>query len=292
MGEKIVVGPIDKGLRNDRTAFVIDNDSFPTLVNAYQWRGRIKRKRGTSFLTRLTRYFNSSSVSYNTGSASITLDGSGNGNILTGFSLQVNGAIVPGSVTLVASGGPTTYTDPTKDGFLTPTGTGGPNTINYASGAIHIPAQAGNTVTATFSYTPDFPVMGLEDFVMATNAFPGTIGFDTTYAYNIVTAFPYPSYDVSFYKNPAANPVSLPGYVPKTNPTPTTWNGQDYQQFYTVNYQGALWVTNGINIPFSITNIGMQFKPITGVVINAAGPPAIATLTIVAHGLVRGDLFS
>ena len=46
MGEKLVVGPINKGLKTDRTAFVIDNDSFPTLVNAYQWRGRIKRKRG------------------------------------------------------------------------------------------------------------------------------------------------------------------------------------------------------------------------------------------------------
>ena len=59
MGEKIIVGPINRGLRTDRTPFVIDNDSFPTLINAYQWRGRVKRKRGTDFLVRLTRYFNS-----------------------------------------------------------------------------------------------------------------------------------------------------------------------------------------------------------------------------------------
>src|SRR5882762_9395287 len=56
MAEKIVVGPIDKGIRTDRTPFVIDNDSFPQLINAYQWRGRVKRKRGTAFLGRLQRF--------------------------------------------------------------------------------------------------------------------------------------------------------------------------------------------------------------------------------------------
>ena len=71
MGEKIVVGPISKGLRNDVTPFNVDNDSFPTLINAYQWRGRVKRKRGTSLLGRLQRYFSSLSSSYNPGSTTI-----------------------------------------------------------------------------------------------------------------------------------------------------------------------------------------------------------------------------
>lgn len=287
MGEKIVVGPINQGLRNDRSAFVIDNDAFPILMNAYQWRGRVKRKRGTSLLGRLKRFFNSTSASYNSGSTTITLNGSGAGNILTGFSLQTNGNIVPGSVTLTASGGPTVYTDPTMDGYLTPTGTGGPNTINYATGAILIPAQAGNTVTAIFSYYPDLPVMGLRDFIPFSTQFPGTIAFDTTYAYNILNTFPYNIYDISFYKNPPTG--TYPGYVEKVVVTPLKWNGQDYQQFWTVNYQGALWATNGISIPFTTTNVGMQFKNITGVAIGAAGPPALANLTIVAHGLSVGD---
>src|SRR6202041_930518 len=134
MGEKIIVGPVNKGLKNDRLPFVIDNDSFPVLLNAYQWRGRVKRKRGTSLLGQLTRFFNSTSASYNTGPTSFTLDAFGNGNILynASWTLQPNASIVPGSVTLVASGGPITYTDPTQDGYLTPTGTSGPNTINYA----------------------------------------------------------------------------------------------------------------------------------------------------------------
>lgn len=286
---KLVVRPIDKGLRTDRLAFNIDNDSFPTLINAYQWRGRVKRKRGTSFLGRLTRFFNSTSTAY-TSSSTISFDGSGNANLLTGFSLQTNGNIVPGSVTITGSVGPVVYTDPTMDGYLTPTGTGGPNTINYATGAIHIPAQAGGTATAVFRYYPDLPVMGLEDFINSASAFPGTIAFDTTYSYNILTTFPYGIYDVSFYKNPAASaPYNYPGYVAKTTVTPTSWNGQDYQQFWTVNYQGALWATNGITDPFTTTNIGMQFKPIVTVTVIAGGPPATATLQITGHGLVVGD---
>lgn len=278
MGEKIVVGPIDKGLRTDRTAFVIDNDSFPTLINAYQWRGRVKRKRGTSLLGRLQRYFDSTSASYNSGSTTITLNGSGAGNLLTGFSLQTNGNIVPGSVTITAPG-PTVYTDPAMDGTLSPSGT-----INYATGAIVIAAEAGNAVSTTFIYSPDIPVMGLEDFIQDVTQYSGTIAFDTKYSYNILTSLPYSIYDVSFYKNPPTGTYS--GYTQKTVVTPTIWNGQDYQQFWTTNYQGAMWATNGISVPFTVTNIGMQYKNITTVTVIS---PTTATLTIASHGLAVGD---
>jgi hypothetical protein len=284
MGEKIVVGPYNKGLRNDRPPFMIDNDSFPTLTNAYQWRGRIKRKRGTSFLARLQRFFNSAISSYNSGTTTITLDGSGNGNLLfnTSWMLETNSNLVPGTITLTGPGGP--FTDPTEDGFLTPTGTGGPNTINYTTGAIHIPAQAGQSYTVAFYYYPSLPVMGLEDFILPTQLYPGTIGFDTKYSYNFLTASPYSTYSVSFYKNPPTG--SFPGYVAKSTPTPTTWNGQNYQQFWTTNYQGALWATNGITDPFVTTNVGMQFqKPASATWINAT----TVSFVIAASPLVIGD---
>src|SRR6188768_3125291 len=284
MGTKLVVGPINKGLRTDRLPFVIDNDSFPTLINAYQWRGRVKRKRGTEFLGRLTRFFNSTVSSYSS-TATITLNGSGVGNLLTGFSLQTDGSIVPGSVTITV--GVNVYTDPTMDGYLTPTGTGGVNLINYATGVITIPAEAGNNASAVFRYYPTLPVMGLEEFKNAANAFPGTIAFDTKYAYNINTASPYIITDISFYKNLASGAYT--NYVQKTNWTPVTWNGQDYQQFWTTNYQGAFWAANGIEVPFDPTNVGMQYKAITTVDNITGGPPATADLTITAHGLVVGD---
>jgi hypothetical protein len=293
MGEKILVGPVNRGLRNDVEPFNIDNDSFPTLTNAYQWRGRLKRKRGTSFLNRLQRFFNSTIVSYNPTLSTITLgnDGAGNGtgNLLTGFTiLQPNATLVPGTIIINDLTTGNVYTDPAMNGILvgTPIGTG---TINYATGAFVIAAAAGDTVTASFIYFPDLPVMGLEDFITNLSQFPGTIAFDTTFSYNVTTAFPYSIYDVSFYKNPAADPIGLPGYIPKANETPTTWNGQDYQQFWTTNYQGALWTTNGINVPFTTTNVGMQFKLIVTVTVVAGGPPAIVNLQITGHGLVVGD---
>jgi len=298
MGEKIVVGNggIGKGLKNDRTAFNIDNDSFPTLLNAYQWRGRVKRKRGTSLLNRLRRYFNSTLASYSS-TSTIALS-SGAANILTGFSLQSNGNIVPGTVTINNVTVAQAYTDPSSNGVLTGS-LGGTGTINYATGAITITAGAGNSINATFNYYPDLPVMGLEDLVLTTDPlssppgagleadgsqFPGNIGFDTTYSYNIVPTSPYSIYDISFYKNPAD--ATYAGYSAKTTWTPTSWNGEDYQQFWTVNYQGALWATNGINIPFRVQNIGMQYKAITNIVVNST---TNVTLTIASHGLKQGD---
>src|SRR5229473_1746669 len=284
MGEKIIVGPVNKGLRNDRLPFVIDNDSFPQLINAYQWRGRIKRKRGTSLLGRLTRFFNSTIASYGS-ITSFNLVG-GAGNLLTAFSLQANGNIVPGSGTLTDSTTGNVYTDNSM-GVLTgvPAGTG---TINYATGAITIAGGATDTInTVSFFYTPDLPVMGLEDFISTTIQFPGTLAFDTVYSYNIQTVSPYGIYDVSFYKNPITG--VYPGYIQKTVVTPTTWNGQDYQQFWTTNYQNALWATNGIDVPFTGATIGMQFKPIVATTSTMTGPPAIVNIQITAHGLSVGD---
>ncbi len=284
MGNKILVGPMTKGLRNDVTAFNVDNDAFPTLINAYQWRGRVKRKRGTYQLNRLSRYFSSTSSVFNPGGSSQDLT-SGSGNILTGFTssgIQAGSGIVPGTVTIIDTTASKTYTDPSKDGTLT--ASGGSGTINYATGLITITGGGSDTITASFQYYPNLPVMGLEGFLVNSSEFPGTFAFDTVYSYNINTNSPYDIYNISFYKNPPSG--TYPGYTQKTNWTPYTWNGQDYQQFWSTNYQGAFWVTNGVTQPFTVTNIGMQYKPIVAVTVLTT---TTANLQITGHGLVVGD---
>lgn len=265
MGEKIVIGPISKGLRNDVTPFNIDNDSFPVLINAYQWRGRVKRKRGTTLLGRLNRFIG-------------TTDAGGNlvVTILPIPILSTKASFVIGTDIFTDPGGASPVTLITNSSGI--------GTLNRTTGVLTI---TGSIALTPVFYFPTLPVMGLEDLILGVNQFPGTLAFDTVYSYNINTISPYNIYDVSFYKNLPSG--TYPGYIQKTNWDPVTWNGQDYQQFWTVNYQGALWATNGINIPFSVTNIGMQFKPITAVAILAGGPPAIANITVVAHGLVVGD---
>lgn len=293
MGEKLVVGPINQGLRTDRLAFNIDDDSFPTLINAYQWRGRIKRKRGTSPLGRLTRYFSSASTAYGSTTSFNLVAGTGTylgygvGNLLTGFGLESTGNIVPGSVTFTDTTTGDIFTDPSKNGTLVGS-MGGTGIIIYSTGFIAISGATTDTITTvSFIYYPGLPVLGLEDLILEQFQFPGNLGFDTTYSYNIGATAPYGIYDVSFYKNPP----SAGDYTQKSTWTPTSWNGQDYRQFWTVNYQGALWATNGINVPYSATtaNIGMQFKPIVAVTVSMSGPPAIVNLQITGHGLVVGD---
>jgi hypothetical protein len=67
-----------------------------------------------------------------------------------------------------------------------------------------------------------------------------------------------------------------------------TWNGQDYQQFWSTNYEGAFWETNGIEVPFDATNVGMQYAPSTTIT-YVSNTPTTITLTITNCPLVIGD---
>jgi hypothetical protein len=279
----IVLGPFARGLETSVQQFYINNDAFPELRNAYNWRGRVKRKRGTRFLARLTRFFDSTSTAYSQ-TSTINLSG-GAANLLTGFSLQTEGSLVPGTIEINDTTAVETYTDDSA-GNLTGS-LGGSGTVNYASGAITISGGATNTINANFVYYPQLPVLGLEDFDAQSSAYPKTIAFDTTYAYEILTTTPHTVHSVSFYKNNATGTPT--GYTQKTTWTPTTWNGQNYQQFWSVNYQDALFVTNGVTVPFSPTNVGMHYQSITNISAITAGPPGIATFTIGSHPLVVGD---
>lgn len=294
MGQKLLIGPMNKGLRNDTTAFNIDNEAFPVLINAYQWRGRIKRKRGTELLGRLRRYFSSMSTSYNPGfdpttpSTGTQTLSSGVGNLLTGFSgsgIQSTAQIVPGTVTIHDQTSVITYTDPSMNGTLTG-GTGG--NINYANGSITLNGGASNTIDAAFSYYPGLVVLGLEPVVLDVTEAPGTIAFDTTYSYNIDVTYPFAIYSNSFYNNPTAAAV-YPGYTAKSVWTPVNWNLQDYQQIWTTNYQGALWAVPGITSPFSSANVGMQFKRLDNNGAVQVSATDVDFTTTNNHPFVAGD---
>jgi len=383
MGQKLVIGPFNKGLRTDRPAFMIDNDSFPTLTNAYNWRGRVKRKRGTSLLGRLQYYFETASIgnsgasvwnfnlftiagftagisTIDPGSVQIyinpttiggnlvpsaitsppnlaytlatdcevftdTIAGLVNGDrvTITGVNVVLNTGpnlindtwnhieVIPANTSFKikqdshnwgqwASGGTWTkvvgaftFIDD-GDGNLVSATPGNSGTINYLSGEIFLThtAGAGMATSAVFSFYPNLPVMGLEDFEDNSSAFPGTIGFDTQFAYNITPTAPYNIYNVNYYKNPAVS-ASLPGYVPKTTQTSFHWNGLDYQQFWTTNYQGSMWAVNGIKVPFPVVggnnqNLAMQFAKSTDIAVIANTPTTI-TVTIAGSPLEVGD---
>lgn len=267
MGQKIVVGPIDKGIRTNSLPFNIDNDSFPVLQNAYQWRRRVKRKRGTGPFGRLNRYIG---VTDGSGDATITIvppPQAGLSQFIIGTDLFTDqGGTSP--VTLI-------------------TNSSGTGELDRTTGILTITGSIANT---DIFYYPGLPVLGLEDLILNSNQFPGNLGFDTTYSYNISPNLPPSIYDVSFYKNPITNSTLYPGYIQKiqSNFTPITWNGQDYQQFWTVNYQGSLWATNGIDVPFTGVNIGMQFAP-ANTITYVSNTATTITVSITNTPLVIGD---
>lgn len=267
--KKLLLGKF-KGLSKFFDPYNIDNNSFPELLNAYARRGKIYRKRGTAILDRLKRQIVMVDPPVNPWEyAAITLAG-GVGNLITDTAtdLEVNSRIVPGSINLVLTGGVGgTYTEPaTPNGTLLRNGIADPNSsINYSTGAIFLQGGGAGIVTGSFSYYPNLPVMGLEDFDsnLLSDLFPLQIAFDTTYAYQInQTSGTQNYYSISYYKN--------------TN-NPVVWSNTDANLFWTTNYQSAFWATNnkpGLHfvdgsylagtgtavVDFTFTSVGSPFQ--------------------------------
>src|SRR5215467_7762191 len=127
----IYIGNFSGGKSKERTAFNISNDAFPYLFNFYVWRGRLKRKRGTIKLGRLTRQVESvtgTPLSWQYGTISFTLSVA---NLLTFVTAPSGASIVPGTIDITV--GVTTYTDPAMNGVIVG-GAGG--SINYATGVL------------------------------------------------------------------------------------------------------------------------------------------------------------
>lgn len=102
------------------------------------------------------------------------------------------------------------------------------------------PAFSGDsTVTVDVYQFTNLPVMGIEDYDIAQPlAAPINVFFDTMFAYQFNSGTNQ-FYSVSFYKSSGA---------------PVTWSGQNYQQFWSTNFQGAFWATN--NNPGNIFTYG------------------------------------
>lgn len=280
MPDQIYMGNFPKGITDNRAQFVMDNGTFANLFNAYAWRGRVKRKRGTQFLGRLAIEIISvlaPTTPWQDGSIPFV---NGATNLFTFVSAGSGASLVPGTIDLTVNG--QHYVEPAiPNGTLSSAGQTG--TINYATGAIQLSDLFTGNGIGTFSYYPALPVMGLRDFTSSVTSaqFPLTIAFDTQYSYQInQTTFPVKFYNINYYKY--------------TN-VPFLWSGQDYQQFWTTNYpsttsnqRGAFWATNnkpGFNFLSGNYVSGSGTANITFTFTNGANP----FQTLVAGGPTTGD---
>ncbi len=213
---------MEKGLVQSRQEFILPNDAYPKLVNAFVWREQIKRKQGWKLIGQLRRFIDAQSIG-NTG-ASVW-------DVNTIFSLLTppivpgpNAQVQVGSVILTFGG--ITFTDDGMGNLVSIT-PGNSGLVNYRTGRLTITHTAGAGVPAfiTFSYFPGLPVMGISIREIITTNAEETIFFDTTYAYRFINDF------IEF----------IPG---------TTWTGTNYNFFWTTNY----WINSLNNKIFWATN--------------------------------------
>lgn len=220
--ETILIGGNQVGLERDIEPWLLPDGAYPLLENAYIFRQRVKRKRGFQFFGRFRRVYTEQDLNQPTtaGLTTTITDLLADTNIGV-RATEPNGEIQPGSVTIsVADGGPSTWNDAAQDGTLTATGgNAAAGTINYITGQIVLnfvaPDAGGNTITVSFAYFPTLPVMGIrtkENSLLVNKE--ETIGFDTKYAYTI----------------------SGTQWIELSSSTPTVWQGDDSQFFWTSNY--------------------------------------------------------
>lgn len=223
------------GLQLNREPFIIEEDAFQSLFNAYVWRGRIKKKLGTYFVGRLAREFVNTAAG-NSGASPWSF------NIFTVTSIgaaDTNKDVAVGTVVITIQAGPNIVFTDQGDGTLTSPTPGNSGTINYATGAIVLThtAGAGVATVISFRYYPSRPVMGLPSKTLIAINEEELIAFDTRYAY--------------LYSNATNRFIETPSTLV------TTWSGTNSQIFWTENAYRALFATNDVAglHGYAITNI-------------------------------------
>ena len=234
----------ETGLVQNRQNFLLPEDAYPVLENAFLFREQIRRKQGYQLLGRLKRTIGPSAFG--------NLDGAGelNANIISFFSLEANASIVPGTLNLNIAAVDFKDVDvsiipsPAPNGDIFGPGGNKRGTINYATGQITFVLLifAGAAVTITFEYYPNLPVMGLRLREMTDTNDEETVAFDTKYAYR-------------FLSN------GWEEFLPIVTLGTNTWSGSNSQFFWSTNY----WVGDGGFKIFWVTNFKDPIRYTTGV---------------------------
>lgn len=207
MSKPFLIANMEVGLERDREPWLLPDQAFPTLEDAYLFRGRLTRRKGYTNLGRLN-----TEIGTATGAAFA-------GNISPPFSTPISAFSVE-----IEVGSETFYDD--GAGNLNGT-SGGSGTIVYATGAITL-AFAPAIPATTVYLINRLPVMGLRTRELSTINQEQLIGFDTIKA-NRFSNTNQQFEDISFHK---------------TSGNSFSWTGSNSDFFWTTNYLDAFWTTN------------------------------------------------
>jgi len=243
----------NSGYETDKKPFMLPDQAFPVLENAYVWRNRVVKRDLNEKLGRLRRVFLAQSLG-NSGASPWTFNifslSSINNSNPVNPEYQPNAELECGSVVITI--GVIVFTDQ-GDGTLTSPTPGNSGVINYVTGSVTLThtAGAGVATTANFNYFPSLPAMGIWTRDLTTVNDEQTIFFDTVYAY-INTGAGFQEW--------------IPG---------TVWSGSDSDFFLATNYRGIeaadrlFFVTNFVNnasnpMRYSNGSTWTDFVPLIG----------------------------
>lgn len=220
--QPVLISSFNSGLIKNKKPYLLIDNAFQQIENAYSWRDRVKKREGIKVIGRLRRCF----------TVAVTLTNQANGTTYTvadifadaAFALRAtepNAEIETGGFTAVVGG--LSFSDSTaatpagsKDGVLAVSGDNS-GTINYVTGELRLtfdPAIGATNVDLTFCYFTGLPTMGIDSRELAAINVEQTVLFDTKYVY---------VYDGNDF----------------TSPSTSTWSGDDADFFWMANYRGS-----------------------------------------------------
>jgi hypothetical protein len=211
MADRFLIAPYDQssGQQTDIKPWLIPDEAFAELTNAYVFRGRIRKRFGSLWL-------GNESLSSRFRVYLGTTDGAG--NITTTVPMDGVNPIVTPAVGQIFSIGTQVFTidilgSPQN---LLISGTATLARFNETTGVIQI--TGADHLTALYYY-PALPVMGLLSAETSNISTQAVIGFDTKFAYQYVNGWERLSQEV--------------------DAGASVWNGSDSQFFWSTNWSGA-----------------------------------------------------
>lgn len=242
--DRFLIAPINTGLQKDLPQWLLTEDAYYRLENAYIWRGRIRKRFGSKYMTNgggtqnFTEQFNTR--------LRVQVGTWPNANLFT--------ATVPGSVGAVGQSF-TVQANPTNDMFTvylpgnnlmysTNTTVGVTGGFNAPAGIValnYTPGTRPATGTPVYWY-PALPVMGFENYEF------GQINNQPLYAWD--TKFVY-----LFSGIPGSWNIAVDS---------PTWHGSDTEFFWTTNYTTLIPQTGTATI-VSVVMFASNFNATVGV---------------------------
>lgn len=217
--DKFLIAPLSSGMQTSVKPWLISDDAYSILNNAYNWRGRVRKRFGTRFINGSVD-LDVQQLSSRVRVAVGMTDGAGNANgTVMSAILAIGQAFSIGNTmfTVIALGNPAA---------MIGTGPFTAATFDTTTGAF---VFTGTTPGTTVYFYPSQPIMGIETYENggAINS-ERTIVFDTQFAYEYTGA----GYD------------SVVGVTP-------LWHGTDYQFFESITWRGS---TPNVNYLFVVNS--------------------------------------